>query len=169
VPESWDRYAVEVFDPDGTLDRVIELEFENRDRTDDEMRRVRALFEASRRNTPYEVTYELEPKPPAIAGLHVDGDGCLWVASSRAAEDRPEGVMLTYDVFDPDGRFKEKVAIACEGDPDLDGLEFLPDGRVLLIKGYVLAGMARTDQGNVPLGEEEESGPMEIICCRIVG
>jgi hypothetical protein len=167
VPQAWDRYAIDVFHRDGTPDRVIEREFENRERTEDELRRVNALFDASDRNTPYEVTREIEPSPPVIADLHVDAGGILWVLHSRSAEDLPEGVMQAYDLFDGEGGYLRRAFISCEGDPDMDGLEFLPDGSVLLIKDYVLAGMARSDLGNIPLGEEEESAPMEIICYRM--
>ncbi len=167
VPQAWGRYAVEVLAPDGTLERIIERTFENRLRTEDELRRLNALYEASARNTPYPVTREIEPSPPAIADLHVDPDGTLWVAHSRSSEDCPEGVMIAYDLFDREGRYLREARVACNGDPEYDGLEFLPDGRVLLIKGYVLAGMARTDLGSVPLGEEEDPAPMEIICGRL--
>ena len=167
APQAWDRYAIEVFLPDGTLDRVIEREFENRKRTEQELRRINALFDASESNIPYEVSRKIEPSPAVVSGLHVDPAGNLWVLHSRSAEECPAGVMQTYDLFDPTGRYLRQVAIACEGDPEYDGIEFLDDGRVLLIKGYVEAGMARSDLGSVPLGEEEESSPMEIICCRL--
>jgi len=168
VPESWDRYAIEVLRPDGTLERVIEREFENRKRTEDELRRTHAIFEASARNNPYNETHEIEACPPAIADLRVDAEGTLWVLHSRSAEGRPAGVMQTYDLFGPDGRYQRQVAIACDADPDMDGLEFLGDDRVLLIKGYALAAAGRTDLGSVPLGEEGEPEPQEIICCRMV-
>ncbi|MBU0742680.1 hypothetical protein KJ554_10055 [bacterium] len=56
------------------------------------------------------------------------------------------------------------MALACEGDPERDGLVFLDDGRILLIKGYAEAEAARSDLGNIPLGEEGEAAPMEIVC-----
>jgi hypothetical protein len=164
---AWDEYAIEVFHPNGTLDRVIERAFENRRRTADELRRVNALFDASDRNIEYEVTREIEPDPMVIVQLHVDQDGSLWVQHSRSAENLPEGIMASYDRFDAEGRYLERLLIAGDGDPELDGLEFLPDGRVLLIKGYALAGMARTDLGSVALGEEAEADPMAVICCRL--
>jgi len=43
-------------------------------------------------------------------------------------------------------------------------LVFLDDGRILLIKGYAEAEAARSDLGNIPLGEEGEAAPMEIVC-----
>ena len=165
--QAWDRYAIEVFLPDGTLERVITREFENRMRTDDELRRINALYAASDQNIGAKIAREIEPSPPAISGLHVDPEGNLWVQHSRSGEHPPDGVMLTYDIFDPEGIYLREIAVACEGDADRDGLVFLDDGRVLLIKGYILAGMARTDLGNVPLGEEEHAPPPEIICCRM--
>jgi len=160
----WNRYAVEIYAPDGELERVVERAFENRSRSEDELRRINALFDANERNIPFPVGREVEPNPAVIAGLAVDPAGRLWVLHSRSAEDRAPGVMQTYDVYGPNGDFLERVALACEGDPARDGLVFLDDGRILLIKGFVEAGMARTDLGNVPLGEEEEAAPMEIVC-----
>ncbi|MFC1572118.1 hypothetical protein ACFL6M_00820 [Candidatus Eisenbacteria bacterium] len=167
TPQAWDWYAIEVFAPDGTLERVIEREFENRKRTPQELQRINALYDASDRNTPYKIEREIEPSPPVIAALHVDPEGRLWVLHSRSDEDCPAGVMQAYDLFDPLGVYQQQVFVACDGDPEFDGLTFLSDGRVLLIKGYVLAGLARTDLGSVPLGEEEESAPLEIICCSL--
>ncbi len=169
VPEAWGRYAIEVLRPDGTLEMVIEREFENRKRSADELRRVNALYDASDRNIGAKVAREIEPVPPVIAQLHVDPEGCLWVLHSRSGEELPEGVLQRYDLFAPDGRYRQEVLVKCAGDPELDGLTFLPDGRVLLIKGYALAGLARSDLGSVPLGEEGEAAPLEIICCRMRG
>lgn len=164
---AWDRYRIAVWDPDGTPVRTIEREFRNRERTADELRRVNALFDASARNNRSGETREVEPSPPAISGLHVDADGRLWVLHSRADENLPPGVMQAYDLFDADGRYLREVRVRCEGDPDRDGLELLPDGRVLLIRGLVLASMMQSDLGSIPLGEDEEIGPMEFVCYRV--
>ncbi len=165
-PQDWDRYAIEVRSPDGSLDRIITRSFENRPRTEDELRRVNAVFDASAANTPYKMTRRIEANPAVIEGLHVDHEGQLWVLHSRSAEDLPDGVVQAYDVFSPDGHYLYVAHLACEGRADQDGFEFLPDGRVLLIKGQTLSAMARTDLGSVPLGEEEEIPPIEIVCLR---
>lgn len=167
VPESWDGYAIEVIRPDGTLEQVIERDFENRRRTEDELRRIHAVYEASARESPYKQESVVEPCPPAISALRVDAGGRLWVLHSRSADGQPAGIMQSYDIFAPDGRYLEQVAIACPGDPEMDGLEFLGDDRVLWIKGYALAAAGRTDLGSVPLGEDGEPQPQEIICCRL--
>ena len=168
VPQAWDRYAIEVYHPDGAREQVIEREFENRKRTKQELRRVNALFDASARNNPYGETREIEPCPQAITSLYVDNAGRLWVLHSRSSENLPDGVMQSYDLFDVNGSYLRQVLIACDGDPDYDGLQLLPDGRVLLMKGLVLASMAQSDLGNIPLGEDEESSNMEFVCYRVV-
>ena len=163
VPVVWDRYAVEVFAPGGERLHTITRDFENRPRNEDELRRINALFDANEANIPFPVGRKVEPEPPVISDLAVDPDGRLWVLHSRGAEERASGVMQTYDVYGPDGAFLREVSLACEGDPVDDGLVFLDDGRLLLIKGYAEAAMARTDLGDIPLGEQE-GAPMEFVC-----
>ena len=71
---------------------------------------------------------------PAIRQLWVDEDNRLWVAHSRSGVDQPEGVLLTYDVFDSDGAFNEQVEIRCPGDPAEDRLFLLPGGDAVLVR-----------------------------------
>jgi hypothetical protein len=169
VAQAWDRYAIAVYAPDGTLERVVTRRFENRKRTADELRRINALFDASAANNQLNETREIEPCPQVIQDLHVDEEGHLWVLHSRSSEDLPAGTMQSYDLFDTAGRYVRRVDVACvEGDPELDGLELLPDGRVLLLKGMVLAGTAQSDLGSIPLGEDNESSNMEFVCYRVV-
>jgi hypothetical protein len=167
APRSRDAYVIDVYLPDGTLERVIEREFDNRPRTARETRRIEAVFNAAARQIPGEIVPVIEPANPVIAGLSVDEGGDLWVKHSRSGDDRPPGVLLTYDRFDPTGRYVQAVSIACEGDPAYDDLEFLPDGRVLLIKGYVLAQWSAFDFGTVDWDDDEETAEMEIVCCRM--
>lgn len=163
-PQAWDRYAIEVRHADGGVDGVIERAFANRMRTEDELRRISALYDPSTESTPFEVRRVIEPQPAVIAGLEVMARGDLWVLHSRSGEGFPAGIMQRCDVFDPEGRYLREVFPACEGDAELDGIEFLGDGRLLLIKAASFSAMARTDLGSVPLDGEEEVPPIEIIC-----
>ncbi len=167
APRSRDLYVIDVYNPDGTLERVIEREFDNRPRTPRERRRLEAIFGSAARQIPREVSLVIEPANPVIAGLFVDANGNLWVKHSRSGDERPAGVLQTYDLFDPDGRYLQKVSIACEGDPLYDDLEFLTDGRVLLVKGHVLAFWSAFDFGTVDWDDEEDVSPPEVICYRM--
>jgi len=164
---SRDSYTIDVYCPDGTLEHVIERSFRYRGRTDREMRRARAVFNAARRLIPFDIELELATAEPVVTSLFVDGDGNLWVKHSRSGDNLPEGIVSTYDLFDPKGRYLQEVSFACEGNPLYDELEFLVDGRVLLIKGAVLSRWSTFDFGTVDWNDEEDVTPMEVICYRM--
>jgi len=168
VAPSRDSYTIEVYLPDGTLERIIEREFENWPRDARDKRRIQAMVDAWYANVPAEVECTFAKHEPAISELFVTAEGTLWVQHSRSGRNQPDGVLLEYDTFDAEGRYLQRVAIACEGDAAYDGLRFLGDGRVLLVKGYVLARWAALSPGAHADFGEEEAGPMEVICCEMV-
>jgi hypothetical protein len=165
---SRDHYTIEVYLPDGTLERIIEREFENWPRTDRDRHRMQAMVNAWYSNVPTEVECKFAKHEPAISELFVAGDGILWVQHSRSGRNQPDGILLEYDTFDSEGRYLQRVAVAGEGDAAYDGLRFLDNGVVLLIRGYVLARWAALSPGARADFGEEEAGQMEVICCRMV-
>jgi hypothetical protein len=161
----WESYAITAYRPDGGIDRVIERDYENRRRTELETTRIRGVFDSWTSGQP-EVPYEIMKVPPAVTGLQVAGDNHLWVQTSLSGVDQPEGVFMTYDVFDPEGHFTKQLAVRCEGNPETDGLFLLNEDTAILIKGYQLAFFAV--MGRVAVEEEDESAAnMEMICYRI--
>lgn len=163
---SWDEYAIEVFNSDGTLDKIIEREFQTRKRDKDEVRRLNALIDAWLTGEAMKMERVLESSEPAISEMHIDDDGVLWVQHNRSGHDQPEGVLLTYDTFSPEGVWLQEVSIKTPGNPAYDGLRFLGGDRVLLVKGYALARWASRGAQNVNFGEEEAEA-MEVIFCRM--
>lgn len=168
TPRDRESYAINVFLPDGTLDRVIERpDFRTwkRDRLD--TRRVTALFESWAGENPQTwPRFDLEETDRAINTLHIDGQGRLWVQHSRSNRDLPDGVFLGLDLYDADGRWLKEVRLRCEGDPVSDGFRFLRDGRILLIRGFVVARLACLGSGTATLGEDSTES-LEIICYRM--
>jgi hypothetical protein len=165
-------YAIKVYKPDGTLDRVIEREYDSWQRTEKERTRVERMLEAQTRNIPFPTETHVGDTEPDLTSLHVADDGSLWVQTSRGSREQPEGIMLTYDVFDPEGNFTEQVAVACEGDGVEDGLIFAGGDRVYLVTGLTEALIMLQSGGASGGGEESEEGeaaPMEVICYRING
>lgn len=161
------RYAINVYHPDGTLDRVIERVYQPWKRTPTEQSRVENQFAAQIRNTQVEIETSFEETEPDITSLRIAEDGSLWVLSSRGAREQPEGTMLTYDVFDPEGHFTEQVAVVCPGDGVQDGLIFAGEDRVIQIIGFQDAIETMQRQGASAADEEEEPAPMEIVCYRV--
>jgi hypothetical protein len=168
APRRRDHYEVAVYRPDGSLERVIERpEFVTWRRDERDHRRVLALFHAWASPNPETwPEFDLLDTERAISALHVDGRGRLWVQHSRSNRDQPDGVFLTLDVYDPDGRLLREVSLACEGNPISDGLRFLRDGRVLLIKGFVVARLACLGGAAASFGEDD-ADTVEIICYRL--
>ncbi len=166
-----DRYAISVFAPDGRLERVIEREFQLWKRTPAEFERIDQLYRSALAQMNIPFTLEIEEYEPAISywhrALHVAPDGALWVVSSRGNREQPDGIMLTYDVFDPAGNFTKQVAVACEGDGVDDALFFLANDQVVLVKGYIDALAAQFGRGTSFGGEDEELSVPEVICYRI--
>ncbi|MBU1698790.1 MAG: hypothetical protein KJ970_11430 [Candidatus Eisenbacteria bacterium] len=160
-----DRYAIHVWTPDGTLKRVIEREFQPWKRNEKDLGRIQAVMNGQTSRFPTEVKTEIEEYEVAINTIHIDGDGMIWVISSRGNHDQPDGIMQTYDLFSPEGHFVRQVAIACEGRGEDDGLIFVENDRVVLVKGLIDAAVSL--QGGVGAGEDDEAEPMEVICYRI--
>lgn len=163
-----DNYAINVYQSDGTLERIIEREFDHWTRDEMDNARIEAVMDAARRRSPIEINAEFCETEPDITTLHVDGSGQLWVQHSRSTRELPEGILVVYDVFDEAGHFVRQVSVECPGDPLNDGLIFAGDDRVIQITGFVDAFIALQGGGAVETDEEEEPEPMEIICYNVI-
>ncbi len=164
-----DDYVINVYTADGTLERVIEREFDSVARDDDEITRVREVMEAALAQIP---NAKIVPatQEPDIGSLRFGTDGNLWVASSRSGRDQPEGVLTTWDIFSPDGHFIKTVSAKIEGDGENDILIWTPDGNAVMVTGFVEAIQALQSGGAGSGGEEEEEAePMEVIYLKVAG
>jgi len=168
TPREREDYAINVFQADGTLDRVIERpDFETWKRNKLDTRRITALFESWAGANPQTwPEFDLKKTDRAINTLHMDGQGRLWVQHSRSNRDLPEGVFLNLDLYDTEGHWQREVRLVCEGSPVSDGVRFLRDGRILLIKGFVVARLACLGSGTATLGEDDTE-TIEIICYKL--
>ena len=168
TPRDRENYAVNVFHADGTLDRIIERpDFKTWKRNKLDTNRITALFESwAGANPDTWPEFDLKKTDRAINTLHIDGQGRLWVQHSRSNRDLPEGTFLSLDLYDPEGNWQREVRLVCEGSPVSDGVRFLRDGRILLIKGFVVARLACLGSGTATLGEDDTE-TIEIICYRL--
>jgi len=162
-------YAIEVYAPDGTLERVIEREYASLKRTEEEMARINAIADSQKKQIPVPVDMQLCDTEPDIGRLHIADDGALWVETSRGDRDQPEGIMATFDVFDPKGVFVKQVQVKCDGDATKDGLIFGRDGRVICVKGFVDAALALQGGGAGADEAGEEPEPMAVVCYQAKG
>jgi hypothetical protein len=165
----WDRYEVHVFHPDGTLDRIIEREYEPWRRTKEEKADLQRLFAAGGGDP--SATLGVADHAPCISiyqcGLQVTDDGELWILSSRGNRALPEGVLAVLDVFDAEGHFRRQVEVHCPGDPGNDRLMILPDGRVIRVRRFVDSLTTSLGPGSLPGDDEGEEEPPAVICYRV--
>ena len=167
-----DRYAVEVYSPDETLERVVEREYEHYERTADEWQRIHAVIESVIGNANIEISLDIEENDYDILamqhGVRVREDGTLWILPSRGVRDQPEGVMLTFDVFDRKGHFTEQISFAIDHDGIWDGLFFVGPDRVVVVTGHVEAIFAQYGGGANTYEDDGDGSAMEVICYRMV-
>jgi len=166
-------YKITVYNQDGTVDRIINREYEHVVRSDEEFARVTAVAEAQLAQVP-NAKVVMSRTEPDLAGLNFGPDGNLWISSSRGGIDQAEGVLFTWDVFSPDGEFLETVSAVCEGDGENDLLMWTNDGAAVLVTGFQEAVQALQSQGAGGTGEEDEDDdgeaePMEIVYLKITG
>jgi hypothetical protein len=160
-----DQYLIDVYAPGGSKVLTIEREFTSRRRNADEQERVRAGYEGHAGAHNFKTHVELETTAPDIVQLHVRPDGTLWLQHSRSHIDQPEDAILTYDVFDPTGRFVHKVTILCPGEVYRDRLLYVGGDRYVLVGGAVDSEYTR--MGGALNLDDKDSRALEVICYRV--
>ncbi len=164
------KYAITVYNQDGSIDRVIEREYEHRQRTDEEYNRIKTTTEGLLAQIP-NAKIVISKTDPDVGSLVFGPGGNLWVGTSRSGIDQPEGIMQTWDIFTSDGQFVETVSAACEGDGENDIIIWTHDGAAVQVTGFEEARRALQGRGGGGGDDEEDDGeaePMEVIYLTIV-
>jgi hypothetical protein len=165
VPDFYD-YKFNVYAADGTVERTVTREFEPYQREDIDRTLMETIMEGASSQFPFPIETEIEDVETPIGNLIAHAGGETWVLPARGSRHQPEGVLATWDVFDPDGNFARQVRIRCPGNGRKDGVYFVGDDRLLVVHGLVDALGAQFGGG---AGEEaeEEAQPIEVVCYRI--
>jgi hypothetical protein len=170
VAPARNEYLIEVYRPDGVLERTFTRKYESWKRTPVEAERAREMMMPFRRRNRNAINLVMEPTERDILNIRLDRQGQLWVLPSRGIRQQDEGIHSTWDVFDSSGAFSRQVAIACEGDGQKDALFFPGGGLVVLVREHADAVFAFRGRGaDNPEAEEEDTDvrPLEVICYRI--
>jgi len=163
------EYAIEVYSPQGKLERVISREYEHLKRSRTARRRLHDLLDSIFRAVPFEYRIEIEDDEYDVLamqrGIRVRNDGSLWILPGRGAYEQPDGVMLTFDVFDAEGHFQRQVAIRGDHDGVWDGFFFAGEDRAVVVTRQIEAIGAQYGDGAAVLSDAEGSA-MEVIYYR---
>ena len=174
VVNDYTGYRIEVYGPEGKLERVIEREYEPLAFTKEEDARRRKRWEEQGDQRGLEIKPDFPEFKADISNLIARPNGELWVRTSRSSADRHE--LGSFDVFDGQGHFVRVVRPAVDYDALHDGYVITGDRfyRLKELNGALKAWAAGFGGGiriGVDNGEDEEEGepePLEIIVYRIV-
>jgi len=167
ISNNFDSYSLKIMNADGTLDRVIEREYEPRLRSEEEKERLGMRAMMRRGGRAQQLETRTSDNDRSIVRIFPRDDGSLWVLSSKGAYDVPEGVIATFDVYDHEGRFTHQVTINGEGSYRDDGFHIVKD-RLYVVTGLISARRAmRGGGGDEEPEEEDDPKPMGVICYEI--
>jgi hypothetical protein len=164
------QYSINMWSPDGKLDRVIEREYPDHTRTAEDTERLLGIYKGFTRQIPVpNVKYELQETWNPVQQLWARDDGSLWVQTSRGAQGLEDGILGIFDVFDKSGHFIKQITLKGEGDPTADGYFFVRD-RLFVVTDWLNSLMALQGGGRQTEEEEdleEEDALMEIVSYRV--
>jgi hypothetical protein len=155
-------YRIQVWNADGTTNRVVEREYTHRKRSPEEKKIVEDLMGTFARQIP-NATVKISDLNKDIETIFVRDDGSLWVLTSDGTRGLPQGTAGVFDVFDPEGRFVRRVTIQVPGNPLTDAYYFVGN-RFYVVTDLLQAAIALQSGGqSVKIGDEEPE-PMSVIC-----
>ncbi len=161
-------WKLQVWSPSGKLQRVISLDYEPVMRSADEIEKrkkalgSRIMIRGARGRI--EPEFDISNRERDIRWFAVADDGTIWVLSSRGVRDLPAGTIGNLDVFDPEGRYVQRVTWTGDCDFEEDRLVLAGD-RLFVIKEFEAA--LRAMAGREPGAEEAPDAgavPMAVIC-----
>ena len=155
-------YKIHVWNIDGSLDRIIEVDHPRRKRTQEEKDLVESIYSLFLRQIPNS-ELKLNDYSKDIEAMYSREDGSLWVLSSEGSHDPPEGAIGIFDVFDSSGRYVHQVTLKGEGDPLTDGYYFVGD-RLYVVTDLLQAALSLQAGGESFQIGDEEPDPMAVIC-----
>ena len=160
APMKRDAYEVSVFDKTGKL--LCEFGRQNtpRKRTRDDKASVTPLINVTGRSEGSDWDISNHDECVSRILFHHE-ENTVWVLTPHGSNDQPEGILETWDVFEPLGEYLQQVAIPL-GDEMNDGTSYLVgDGKLVVVKG---TGSSFDGGDNSEDEEEAEVEPLEVIC-----
>jgi hypothetical protein len=163
----FDSYRIMVYNVDGTVDRIVERQYEPVERTPEEYNEIHSLFDTLlKREVPSPYELKVSRREPAISwmqkGLQVAGDGKLWILPSSGVRNQPDGIFQTFDVYSQSGHFEKQVSISGEGDAYGDAVFLAGPDHMVRVIGFADALRAKVGGGSVA-DDSEEVQPIQVV------
>jgi hypothetical protein len=159
-------YRIDVYNPDGTLDRVIERpDHEPVKRTSAEKERFQKMFDGITRWNPNS-TFKVSDHHTVVAQIWFRPNGNMWVLPAAGTYGRDEGLFASIDEYDRDGRYVRRLDFVVDGDPVEDGVFFLGD-RMYRVTDLFSSFMAALGGDEGTEQEEVELEPLRLVAYRV--
>jgi sugar lactone lactonase YvrE len=155
-------YRVQVWNPDGSTNRVIEKEYTHQKRTAGEKKTVEDIMSVFAKQIP-NATVKISDFNKDIESIYVRDDGSLWVLTSDGTRGLPENTAGVFDVFDADGRFVRRVTLKAQGNP-LTDMYYFVGNRFYVVTDLLQAAISLQSGGQSFQIGDEEPEPMSVIC-----
>lgn len=155
-------YRIQVWNPDGTTNRVIERQYAHQKRTPEEKKIVEDLMGTFARQIP-NATVKISDFNKDVETIFVRDDGSIWVLTSEGTRGLAAGAAGVFDVLDPEGRFLRRVTIQAPGNPLTDAYYFVGN-RLYVVTDLLQAAISLQSGGQSFKIGDEEPEPMSVIC-----
>ena len=158
---SFTDYRIHVWNTDGSIDRIIERpDYANVERNAAEVDGFQQIYDRITSWNPGS-SFQVADMHQAISQMHFRDDGTLWVMSSRDQWRAPDDLFTSFDVYDREGRYVQRVHLDVDGNAVQDGVFFAGD-RLYVVTDLMSAFMSLLDADFGGLDEEPQ--PVSVIC-----
>jgi hypothetical protein len=165
VAMDFDKYRIDVYNADGTLDRVIiRPDYRLLERTSEEKERMQTFFDGITRWNPNS-NFKVSDTHATVSGLWFRDDGHIWVMSSRGARLEEADMFASIDEYDRQGRYVRRLDFVVEGDPVEDGVFFIGD-RLYRVTDLFSSFMAALG-GDESSEEAVDLDPLRLVAYQI--
>jgi hypothetical protein len=163
---SYDNYAITVYDKTGKVEKVITRESKHLPRTPrekDVMTKAMSFYSKMIPNCKVNI-YDTAKD---IDSFYLRDDGSIWVMSAAGSHNATRGTLGTFDVFNPEGQFVKSVTLQGQGNPVEDLYVFKKD-RFYVVTNFLTASMSAQGVDGMEAGGEDTE-PMSVICYKLEG
>lgn len=159
---SFDQYRLHIWNPDGTVDRIIERpDYQPVKRTGEEKETFQGMYDAFTRWNRGS-TFRVNDYHQAVAQIFFREDGTLWVQSGQNRWQAAEGDFTSFDVYDAEGRYLKEVILMADADATQDGL-FFAGNRAYVVTNLLSAMMSRLSTGGEDEDVDYDAEPVTVV------
>lgn len=161
VAIDFDPYRIHVYNPDGTVNRIIERpDYELLERTSEEKERFQKFFDGITQWNRGS-TFKVSDTHATVTGIWFRPNGNLWVLPSRGSHGREPGLLASIDEYNRDGQYVRRIDMVVDGgDPNEDGV-FMVGARLYRVTDLFSSTMAS-------MGGDENADAADVEPSRLV-